>query len=282
MITPQQSVPDIANAFGIPKLYLKREDLHPYGSHKGRSIPYMIDGYEKKGKRNFVISSSGNAAIAAVKSIGAGSYLIIFVGKKIDPEKLKRLNSSIFGHHNIELKQVENPKQLAIQEAIKTNAVNLRQSTDDTALIGYKSLAEELMQIPNLQAVFVPTSSGATAQALGLYLPNSQIHIVQTEAVHPIAEYFDKNFTSRDYSEASAIVDKIAHRKNGVISAVKKSNGSGWVVSDKEIRAAIAIIKNKTGIDASPNGALSVAGLQKAIQSKKTFTGAVACIISGL
>ena len=30
-------------------LYFKREDLHPYGSHKGRSITVMIDIYIKEG-----------------------------------------------------------------------------------------------------------------------------------------------------------------------------------------------------------------------------------------
>ena len=71
MITPQKSYPELADAVvlsaqpHVSSLYLKREDLHPYGSHKGRSIPVMIDHYLKEGKRHFAISSSGNAALAA-------------------------------------------------------------------------------------------------------------------------------------------------------------------------------------------------------------------------
>src|ERR1035437_8229763 len=65
MLTPQKNYPNLAKALGVSSLYLKREDLHPYGSHKGRSIPVMIDHYVKDGKRHFAISSSGNAALAA-------------------------------------------------------------------------------------------------------------------------------------------------------------------------------------------------------------------------
>ena len=65
MITPQEPFPALAKAVGLTDIYLKREDLHTYGSHKGRSIPVMIDHYLKEGSKNFAISSSGNAALAA-------------------------------------------------------------------------------------------------------------------------------------------------------------------------------------------------------------------------
>jgi len=51
-ITPLEHYPTLAKAIGVSDLYFKREDLHPYGSHKGRSIPVMINNYYKKGIAN--------------------------------------------------------------------------------------------------------------------------------------------------------------------------------------------------------------------------------------
>ncbi len=39
MITPQEEYPELAKEIVVPRLFLKREDLHPLGSHKGRQSP---------------------------------------------------------------------------------------------------------------------------------------------------------------------------------------------------------------------------------------------------
>ena len=306
MKTPQQSYPSLAAALGVPELYLKREDLHHFGSHKGPSIPLMIKNYHKDGRRDFVISSSGNAALAAILFIrdhnknntGDPIRLTIFVGENIESQKLSRLQSLITYHLSlITLHQVARPKQSAIQFSKEHSAVYLRQSTDDTALLGYHELAEELNHIPNLQAIFVPTSSGTTAQALGEAFETlspafaeasagkqkPQIHIVQTEAVHPIAELCIKTGganVSSPSSIASAIVDKVALRKEKVADVIKASGGYGWIVSDDEIRDAMRLVKETTGLDISPNSALSIAGVEKAIV-EYTWNGPIVCLITG-
>lgn len=290
MLTPQESYLKLAKTLGVPNIIFKREDLHKYGSHKGRSIPQMITEYTIQGHKNFVISSSGNAALAAIHLVQEYNLdnphkkitLKIFVGKNISKEKFKILTDAILDEKTITIKQVERPKQAAFQLETKKKAKNLRQSNDDIALSGYKTLSEELNIIKNLQAIFIPTSSGTTAEALSKFLPlNVQIHIVQTSACHPIAQEFDKNFIKEKESIAGAIVDHIAHRKNKVMQAIKNSHGSGWVVNNKEIKDAMKLVKEKTDIDISPNSALSVAGLQKAVQNGWKFDSEVVCLITG-
>ncbi|MBP9695303.1 MAG: PLP-dependent lyase/thiolase [Candidatus Magasanikbacteria bacterium] len=299
MQTPQPSYTKLAQTLGVPELYLKREDLSPYGSHKGRSIPHMIKTYIGQGNRNFVISSSGNAALAAIHTVVEHNKnnpaktitLKIFVGEKINPTKLEHLKATgnqsppKAGQSAISISQVQNPKQMAFQMDKDGKAKTLRQSNDDLALVGYNSLATELNQIPNLNAIFVPTSSGTTAQALGEWFgthnPSVQIHIVQTTAVHPIAKEFDKKFTKQNESVAGAIVDNIAHRKDKVLEIIKKFNGSGWIASDEEINEAIKLVEENTEIEISPNSALSVAGLKKATGQGSKFSGPVACLITG-
>ncbi len=288
--TPEQNQIKLAKILGVPKLIFKREDLGKFGSHKGRSIPKMIKDYSKKGINDFVISSSGNAALAAIESIGKAN-LKIYVGKNINKEKLKILKNKIGDKKNIKLFQVKRPKQSAFiatrgstsgkPEVEPRVAVFLRQSTDDSALLGYSTLAQELKKIKNLEAIFIPTSSGTTAQALAENLKNVQIHITQTTACHPIASVFDKKFKSTKKSIAGAIVDIIAHRKEKLTKLIKKSKGFGWVLDDKKIKQAIELVKKESKINISPNSALSVAGLQKAVDNGWRFKGTVVCLITG-
>src|SRR4051812_19650196 len=105
-ITPHESYPKLAAALDLPPetvLFLKREDLHPLGSHKGRSIPLMIDKALTEGIREFAISSSGNAALAAalyIKKLNETPahkkqpiILDILIGQKIAPNKRDKLDA---------------------------------------------------------------------------------------------------------------------------------------------------------------------------------------------
>lgn len=293
MITPQPQAKQLAKALGLKTgLYLKREDLHPYGSHKGRSIPVMIEHYARQGNKNFCISSSGNAAIAAALTINKYNEdkktklkLTIFAGENINPEKLKIIKKLL--NKNVLLKNVSRPKQAAFQLEKTGAAKNLRQSTDDIALLGYGGLAKELAKIKNLKAIFIPTSSGTTAQALHeefvkLKL-NPQIHIVQTQSCHPIADSYHRFpiSASAEPSIATAIVDNIAHRRAEVADALKTSKGNAWVCDNEEIESAVALLKKTEKIATSANSALAVAGLAQAIKNKWSFGGPIVCILTG-
>ncbi|MFA5127477.1 MAG: PLP-dependent lyase/thiolase [Patescibacteria group bacterium] len=299
MTTPQDPAPKLAELTGIANpLYLKREDLHPLGSHKGRSIPLMIQKYFNEGFREFVISSSGNAALAAVIAVCEHNTnhnekisLTVYTGEKILKGKLMRLEDARNNAVEIIIKQTATPKQEAMMVEKNSDKIkNLRQSTDDSALIGYESLAQELAEIKNLSAVFIPTSSGTTAE--GLYLGfkklsiNPQIHIVQTTDCHPFVDdendedaKIDENVTP---SLASAIVDKIGHRKKNILQILDETNGAGWIADNNEILEAMSAVKQTENIDISPNSALSVAGLKKSVQCGRKFDGAVVCLITGL
>jgi len=295
MKTPQQSYPALAKALDTQSVFLKREDEHPYGSHKGRSIPHMMKTYIKQdGIRDFVISSSGNAALAAIRMAVKHNQnnpdkqitLKVFVGKNIDEKKLQRLHSEITNlQSEISIEQVDRPKQEAFKLDKEGVATSLRQSTDNLALEGYHALAFELMKIPDLKAVFIPTSSGTTAQAVAEVFakeqPNIQVHIVQTTACHPIATALGAEGTDTDSSVAGAIVDNVAHRKQDVVSVVSQTHGKGWVVTDEEITSAEKLVKETTSITISPNSALAIAGLKKALDEGTEFEGAVVCVITG-
>lgn len=294
MKTPQTRQPKLANELGVKNLFFKREDKHPYGSHKGRSIPTMMVNYIREGIAKFIVSSSGNSALAAIRK--AKEYnqqnkgqiqLKVFIGEKIDETKKKGLEQEIGNSSQIILEQVSRPKQTAFQlNKQKEDLVYLRQSRDNIAAFGYQELAKELDQILNLKAVFIPTSSGTTVEGLTegfiMQKQSPELHIVQTEYCHPIAEEFDQRFSEKeDLSIADAIVDKVAHRKQNVVEAVNKSGGSGWILKEKEIKQAKNLVESISGLDISYNSALSVAGVQKATKEGCTWDGTVCCLICG-
>lgn len=291
MITPQTQAKNLAAALQLKNpLYLKCEDLHPLGSHKGRSLPFMIKKYAGEGWRAFVISSSGNAALATALYISELNRknpenpltLEIFLGENINEEKLLEIKKAATDK-NISTQQVKNPKQSAFRAEKTGKTKNLRQSTDDNALFGYEELAKELAEIKDLSAVFIPSSSGTTAQGLyegfkklGL---NPQIHIVQTDFCHP---FVAKNVLAPSGRPlAGAIVDKVAHRKTAVLSAIKNSRGNGWMATNEEIALAVKLLKKTEKISISPNSALSLAGLIQALEAGQKFNGPIALLCTG-
>ena len=233
MVTPHEQYSKMGTALGRDDLYFKREDLHPYGSHKGRSIPVMIDHYYKRGDRHFAISSSGNAALAAALHIKElpDATLDIFVGNNIMSHKLDKVRGVAQGVSRIQIQTKERPLQ-ALAEAMTNGARSLRQSTDDFALTGYETLAREIAAIPKVGAVFIGTSSGTTAQALAQYFLKEklpvQVHIVQTSSCHPMSESFAACEAEEEPSVADAIVDRTALRKPALIPLIKKTGGAGW------------------------------------------------------
>lgn len=303
MITPHESYKELAQALGfegsskdsVSSLFFKREDLHPLGSHKGRSIPGMIDEKVKEGCRHFAISSSGNAALAAglyIKALNEKAIdsekitLEILAGENINPRKLQKLEA--LRDRQILLSIQDRPLQALFMKTQDPSVQSLRQSSSPAALVGYHELAQELLEIKSLKAVFMPTSSGTTAQALAEYFIQNksgvEVHIVQTSSCHTIAESFVENYenySSPEKSIADAIVDKTALRKDEIIPLITKTNGSGWIASNEEITAALDIIKKHTGLSVSANSALSVVGLMQAVYTGKKWDGSVACMICG-
>ncbi len=319
MITPLEKYPKLATAIGVTDLYFKREDKHPYGSHKGRSIPVMIEHYYSSGDRAFAISSSGNAALAAAlyvqeKNQGLKNVdektdgkekpnkplnLDVFVGNHVSPKKLSKIRAiAEKSSGNIRVLVKERPLQ-ALTQASQEGIRSLRQSTDDSALVGYESLAKELIaefsdkltsnskgaQPQKIGAVFIGTSSGTTAQALATYfLKNKlpiQVHIVQTSSCHPLSDGFETYDGPDEPSIADAIVDITGHRKSALIPLTEETGGKGWVATNEDISAAQELARTHTGLEISTNSALSIVGAMKAVYVGHKIDGAIVCMICG-
>lgn len=282
-------------------ILLKREDQNPTGSHKDRSLQYQLSAHIQQGESQFVISSSGNSVISAIKMLrGRPENIHIFLSHNLSISKRKRL-SEIVG---ITLNEVDSEQSYenfffyftnrAVSDSFKFSRENrlplLRGSTDEYAIPGFKTIAYELAdQEPESDAIFVPTSSGTTAY--GIYLGYQealnqkfikklpQIHIIQTSKVNLLARTYDQDYEVSKSSLATSIVDKIGHRRDNIREVIANTKGSGWIVSDEEIRASLKELSQQN-INVSADAALSLAGLRKAKSKGMNFKKAI-CILSG-
>jgi threonine synthase len=264
----------------IEKIFFKREDENPTGSIKDRGVAYQISNAYQLGQKNLVISSSGNAAISAAAYCCLGKMsLTAFVSPKIDKEKLEMLQK-----FRAQVTLSRKPISEAVKLAKQKNFRNLRPSTDKLAVEGFKSIAFEIYEdLGEIEAIFLPVSSGTSLagvaygfEILGL-LP--KIFAVQTTAVHPIAGVFDQDFTPTRTNLATALVARYTPKRREVISLIKKSGGSGLVVSDEDIKKALRWLSGR-GIDSGAEGGAALAGLFKAKKKGLSFKKPV-CLLTG-
>ncbi len=150
------------------KLWVKHEDWHPIGSHKGRSVAYQLSMLRSQGVEKVVLSSSGNAAIALTI---LNQYLkaFAFVSPIADSAKVSQL--ACLSKKYTQVITTPFPRNFAQYLVNKHQYVDLRPSHAQTAITGLRSLGFELAeQLPDLDesySIFSVTTSGANI--LGMY-----------------------------------------------------------------------------------------------------------------
>lgn len=140
MVTNLEERTDLAEAIGIERLFLKREDLQPTGSFKERAAERQIEHLVERGKREAVISSSGNAGIAVAREAkDQGVHLYAFVSPNLAQAKL----SALCAFEPVVI-QSTRAMRFANYLSARYHLPNLRPSIDDHAVIGFISLGEEI------------------------------------------------------------------------------------------------------------------------------------------
>ncbi len=284
----QGSTKTLSRVVGGYEILIKDETKNQNGSFKDRGLSYQIARHLMEGHRKFAISSSGNAGVSA--SHIASKYnleLVIFVSENISKSKIDLINKYSQGKKTISVVKGLRPRSELVKFLREnTEFVSLRGSTDTYAPAGYETIAYELSeQSPEIDAIFIPTSSGTSAY--GIYTgfqklrKNVQIHICQTEKVNAIAKQFDTNFQIQNTSLSDAITDKVAHRKSKLIEIIKSSRGFGWVLSDVELLTSKKLLSEAGVGEYSFNSILAFSGFQKAVRSGYNFTNPV-MLFSGL
>lgn len=244
----------------IEDFYIKREDLNQTGSAKDRALIEQINFLKKKKINKAVISSTGNAAISALHFCHLADIdLAIFVSPKINPDKLKLLES-------LSRSIIQTPKPIsdAFKFAKTHQAYFLRQSTDDNAILGYQQIGKEIIkELPQTTSIFIPVGSGATLYGISKSLPKKvKIFAIQPANNPYIASKFDNDYQPSTISLTDALTVKFSPLKNKIINLLKKSGGA-YAINDYQIKSSLEFLSKK-GITTSPESAMALAGFFKA------------------
>jgi len=262
------------------EVFFKREDFNPTGSLKDRGMAFQISQSYQEGRKDLVISSSGNAAISAAAFCSlSGINLHAFVSQKIQSQKLaelKKFKPKIY----LSGRSVSD----SIKFAKKNGYKNLRPSIDKFGPEGYKTIAFELFkQVGRFNDLFLPVSSATAlvgiAQGFKLLGFMPRFHACQSTMIFTIAGFYDQDFSKTATSLASSLVARLTPRNKEAREIISRSQGTGWVISDQEIKKALAWLKNQ-GIITSFEGGLSLAAIWKA-NSKGFKTRKTVCLLTG-
>lgn len=276
--TPLEPRPDLAARAGLERLWLKREDLEPSGSHKDRGVAYQLSALRAADPElsRVLISSSGNAAISAARyGRAAGIEVLAFVAPRTAPGKIERLRAA-----GARVILSSRALSLAAELAAATGLPNLRPSTDPLAIEGFQSLGWELAEAfaPPAPALFTFVSSATSFVGIGRARARAEallgrpwapaLHAVQGTGAHPVAgEYDPRPDLSAEERARRGRVGDLGARKTRRVGEAKRlilaSGGAGWVVTDAEADEAAAWLRAE-GVTSSLEGAASLAAAARA------------------
>ena len=283
----------------INHLYFKREDENETGSLKDRSLAYQVSLAKQNNKKKLVISTSGNAGIAAAAYCQkAGIKLYVFISPETEKAKITEMQE-----YNPVIIKSKRAIRLANYLAAKYKIENLRPSANDSSIEGFKAIAFEIFEnLGETDAIFTFVTSGSSFVGIGrayqYLLENKEIeripklYAVQSGDVFSVASEFNNFCLSSEYnsgnppsplfqrgnSQAGKLGIKNTRRKKEILEFIKLSGGDGVYISEDEIKNAKNILE-KNNIFTSPEGRASFAGVIKA--NEKNKFNKVVCILSG-
>ncbi|HVB14874.1 MAG TPA: PLP-dependent lyase/thiolase [Candidatus Dormibacteraeota bacterium] len=267
--TPLEPAAELGADLGIPKLQLKREDLNPTGSHKARCLSLLCSDLAASGRRQAVISSSGNAAVAAAAYASLGGIRVLsLVSPKTPRVKLERLRSYP------QLTVLSNRPVALLHHAVASWGLSdLRGSVNPLAPNAYRGIAAELMGAKPLAAVFLFSSSGASALGLAqgfdrLLAPaqdRPQLHLVEGSPGGEMTRpwYPGSRPEAGSWSPLGELRSRRSRLAPAVRRAVRATGGRGWRVEDAEL-AEVRQLAERRGLRTSWEGLATLAAMRQA------------------
>ena len=267
--TPLQVAPALARWAGLSELLLKREDLNPTGSHKDRGAAEQVAGCLRRGQRVAVISSSGNAALAAAtRGSLEGVRVVALLSPLTNPVKAAMIASA-----GARVVVTTKPINFGIRLGRVCGWPDLRPSQSEDALRGFAGLGEELAaEVDDGVGLFGYASSGTTYQAVGQALASARrrlpLHPVQAGLVNGLSREFDRPGDGQR-SLVGDLGVKVSSRAAAVVQLVRESGGQAWWVPDEEIREAGDALR-QNGHEVAPECWAALAGVRAAARQAGT------------
>ena len=251
-------------------VYFKREDKNKRGSLKDRSLAYQVSLAYQNNKKELVISTSGNAGIAAAAyCLKAGIKLYVFISP--ETEKAKTVEMQKYDPIIIKSKRAI---RLANYLAAKYKVENLRPSANNSSIEGFKAIAFEIFEsLGKIDAIFTYVTSGSSFVGIG----KAYQYLLENKEIEKIPKLFAIQ-NSDESSIAGRLGIKNTRRQKEILKIIELTGGKIIFINNNEILKAKNILE-ENNIYTSLEGCASFAGIKNCL--KKNKFNKIVCILSG-
>ena len=272
VVTPLLESPAL-NARVKGRVLIKPENLQRTGSFKFRGAWNCISRLTAETARGGVVAySSGNHAqgVAAAAALMKLPALIVM---PVDTPEIKKANTRSYGAEVVTYDRVrENREEIAQRIAKERGAVIVPPFEHPQIIAGQGTTGLELVEQAaergaRLDAVLAPVSGGGLIAGIALAVkdrsPATQIHSVEPEGFDDHARSLISGKRERNERAAGSICDALLSPEPGALTfAVNQSRlSSGLVVSEAEVRRAVAFAFQHLKLVIEPGGAVGLAAV---------------------
>ena len=287
--TPLESSHFLAEVLGVPKLYLKCENLQRTGAYKLRGAYHRLTQLTpEERERGVVAASAGNHAQGvayAARELGIKATIFMPLGAALPKLQATRRYGA-----DVVLEGANFEGTLAAAEAFvaETGAVFIPPFDHEAIILGQGTVALEMLDAaPEIETIVVAIGGGGLAsgvamaaklraqqegrsiRVIGVQSENTSGFLPSLAAGHPVT-----------VPTRPTIADGIAVARPGdlTFAAVRDYVDEIVTVSDDDIARAIVMLLERTKLVVEPAGAAGVAAI---LAGKITASGTTATILSG-
>ncbi|MEJ0054835.1 MAG: pyridoxal-phosphate dependent enzyme [Bacteroidota bacterium] len=270
--TPQYNCEPLSELVGL-ELILKIETFNPIRSFKGRGADYLLS--QRGDQKKLMCASAGNFGQAMAYSCRKkGVQLFVYASVNANPYKIERMRGLgaeviLFGA------DFDAAKEEARVQAKKLGIPMIEDGLAIETIEGAGTIALELMQLGNLDAVLIPLGNGALfngiARAMKELSPSTKMVAVQAAGAPAMIDSWKSNkliINDTIQTIADGIGVRIPIRE--ALDDMKDLADEGIVVKEESIIHGMKLLHTYAGLVCEPSGAVGLAAL---LENKGKFEG---------
>ena len=287
--TPLESSRFLAEILGVPRVYLKCENLQRTGAYKLRGAYNRLTKLSDEEKaRGVVAASAGNHAQGvayAARELGIRATIFMPLGVALPKLQATRNYGADVQLVGATFDETNRAAQEFVRE---TGAVFIPPFDDPDVIEGQGTIALEMLEAaPDIETLVVPIGGGGLIAGIAAAAKQwaaergREIRVVGVQAEN--AAPFEASLAAGEpvtITTRSTIADGIAVARPGVLNfqVVKEYVDEVVTVSDDDIARAIVMLLERAKLVVEPAGAAGVAAM---LTGKVASRGPVATILSG-
>jgi len=286
--TPLLQLTNLGADLGLSNLFVKDESLNPTGSFKARGLAAAVSKAKELGIQKVIIPTAGNAG-GAMAAYAARAEIKALIYMPKDTPRANIEESRMTGAEVVLVDGlISDAAGLAGEKAQAEDWFDLSTFKEPYRVEGKKIMGYELAQafdwtLPDV--IIYPTGGGtglvgmwkafAELESLGWLSNNKRPRMVsvQAEGCAPVVKAFEAGASSCEFwMNAQTIASGLRVPKSFadalILRDLRESQGIAVAVSDSSILEAQHKLGRMEGIFAAPEGAATLAALEKLVEQK--------------